>query len=576
GRHAAFHPRQRSPSARAHQPAALRLPQFHRVLGEDDLHSGPAGERRLVTSGAGVLSARRFAAQSTLSRAGEHVRAPEPGHDRGHHARAGAGFAWPRAGAGQRGGRLAVDRRPSSEVGPLVFAIRNPDRRDGSAARWRRGERDGRARRQRDEHAGRGDRNRVSRPRRSLRARLRLGRARDLSRRPRGAPSVANSGGGIERKSAHGPLQIFLAWRVRLQARARLQGGLEPRQPRWTRADVQRGDPADPARPSPVGGVRRRRRLGRSPRARRRPGARRRRARLRFVCGGAGGLRRRARSRPRHRCRCHRAAAPEKDAPMKLRVGIDVGGTFTDVTAFDEGQRELAAVRKYLSDPAPPAAVMESITADLARDFGANSVSLILHGSTAALNTLLEGKGVRVGLLTTRGFRDVYEIGRQWRGEDVFNLFAPAPKMLLTRDRIFEIRERLGAQGEGIEPLVAGEVGAGVSKLVADGVEAVAVCFLFAYANPTHEKAAAEIIRAAAPGLYVSLSHEVNPEWREYERTASTVANAYIGPPVSRYLRALEELSLRRFPRSRALMMKSDGGAASASMLARTPIQTVM
>jgi N-methylhydantoinase A len=261
---------------------------------------------------------------------------------------------------------------------------------------------------------------------------------------------------------------------------------------------------------------------------------------------------------------------------MTLRVGIDVGGTFTDLTAFDEDQREFVAVRKYLSDSAQPAAVMENITADLARDFGADSVSLILHGSTAALNTLLEGKGVRVGLLTTRGFRDVYEIGRQWRGEDVFNIFAPAPKMLLTRDRIFEVRERVGFQGEVIEPLAVDDVGAAVSKLVANGVEAVAVCFLFAYANPVHEKAAAEIIRATAPDLYVSLSHEVNPEWREYERTASTVANAYIGPPVARYLRTLEELSLRRFPRSRALMMKSDGGAASAGMLARMPIQTIM
>src|SRR6516165_7971272 len=173
---------------------------------------------------------------------------------------------------------------------------------------------------------------------------------------------------------------------------------------------------------------------------------------------------------------------------MTLRVGIDVGGTFTDVTAFDEDQRELVAVRKYLSNPAAPAAVMEHITQDLARDFGADAVSLILHGSTAALNTLLEGKGVRVGLLTTRGFRDVYEIGRQWRGEDVFNIFAPAPKMLLTRDRIFEVRERLGAQGEVIEPLVTEDVGAAVSRLVADGVEAVAVCFLFAYANPITRK----------------------------------------------------------------------------------------
>jgi N-methylhydantoinase A len=261
---------------------------------------------------------------------------------------------------------------------------------------------------------------------------------------------------------------------------------------------------------------------------------------------------------------------------MKLRVGIDVGGTFTDVTAFDEDAGALVAVRKYLSDPARPAAVMETITRDLAADFGADSVSLILHGSTAALNTMLEGKGVRVGLITTRGFRDVYEIGRQWRGDEVFNIFAPAPKMLLTRDRIHEVRERLDPFGNVIEKIDEDEVAVATRRLVAQGIEAIAVCFLFAYANPAHERAAADIIRAIAPGIYVSLSHEVDPEWREYERTASTVANAYIGPPVSRYLRELEELSLRRFPRSRALMMKSEGGAASARMLERAPIGTVL
>src|SRR6516162_928154 len=261
---------------------------------------------------------------------------------------------------------------------------------------------------------------------------------------------------------------------------------------------------------------------------------------------------------------------------MRLRIGIDVGGTFTDVTAFDEDAAALVEVRKYNSIPAQPATVMDDITRDLAANFGADAVSLILHGSTAAPNTMLEGKGARVGLITTRGFRDVYEIGRQWRGDEVFNIFAPAPKMLLTRDRIHDVRERLDFAGNVIEPLNADDVAAATCALIAQGVEAVAVCFLFAYANPAHEVAAAKIIREIAPNLYVSLSHRVNPEWREYERTASTVANAYIGPSVSRYLRTLEELSLRRFPRSRALMMKSDGGAASAAMLARTPIQTVM
>jgi len=261
---------------------------------------------------------------------------------------------------------------------------------------------------------------------------------------------------------------------------------------------------------------------------------------------------------------------------MTLRIGIDVGGTFTDVTALDEDAGRLVAIRKYLSDPTRPAGIMAEITRDLATEFGADSVSLILHGSTAALNTLLEGKGARVGLITTRGFRDVYEIGRQWRGDDVFNIFAPAPKMLLTRDRILEVRERLDFAGNVLEPLDPDDVAAATRKLKADGVAAIAVCFLFAYANPTHEQAAAKIIRDIAPELYVSLSHEVNPEWREYERTASTVANAYIGPPVSHYLRELEDLSLQRFPRARVLMMKSDGGAASARMLTRTPIATVM
>jgi N-methylhydantoinase A len=260
---------------------------------------------------------------------------------------------------------------------------------------------------------------------------------------------------------------------------------------------------------------------------------------------------------------------------MTLRIGIDVGGTFTDVTAFDDRTGEIA-VCKYLSDPAEPARVMATITGELADAYGAEAVSLVLHGSTAALNTLLEGKGVRTGLLTTRGFRDVYEIGRQWRGEEVFNIFAPAPKMLLTRDRIHEIGERLDARGAVIEPLDRDGVVRAVRALQAERVEAVAVCFLFSYANPQHEAAAAAIISEIAPELYVSLSSEVNPEWREYERTASTVANAYIGPPVSRYLHELESLCARRFPHARTLMMKSDGGAASAAMLAATPIQTVM
>lgn len=261
---------------------------------------------------------------------------------------------------------------------------------------------------------------------------------------------------------------------------------------------------------------------------------------------------------------------------MGLRIGIDVGGTFTDVTGFDDQRAEVVLTRKYSSNPAEPMRVMTEIASDLATEFGPEAISLILHGSTAALNTLLEDKGVKVGLLTNAGFRDVYEIGRQWRGEEVFNIFAPPPKMLLERAAIQEVRGRLDWTGEEIAPLDRGDVERGVKALLAQGVEAIAIAFLFSYANDRHEREAGEIVRAMAPGLFVALSSDVNPEWREYERTASTVANCYIGPPVSRYLQNLEDLLVGRFPQCRPLMMKSDGGAGSAAMLAGKPIQTVM
>lgn len=261
---------------------------------------------------------------------------------------------------------------------------------------------------------------------------------------------------------------------------------------------------------------------------------------------------------------------------MSIRIGIDVGGTFTDVTAFDMDAGEIALITKYDSDPQEPMRVMERITADLEEKFGADRVSLILHGSTAALNTLLEDKGVRTGLIVNAGFRDVYEIGRQWRGEDVFNLFAPAPKMLLTREFIHEVNGRLDYRGETVTPLDRDGVARAARALAAAGAQSISVCFLFSFTNPAQEREAAAIIRDVAPGVFVSLSSEVNPEWREYERTASTVANAYIGPPVARYLEQLEAISLKRFAACRTLMMKSDGGAGSARMLARTPIQTVM
>jgi N-methylhydantoinase A len=261
---------------------------------------------------------------------------------------------------------------------------------------------------------------------------------------------------------------------------------------------------------------------------------------------------------------------------MSVRIGIDVGGTFTDVTGFDEMRGEVVLIKKYSSNPADPMSVMNVIADDLLREYGPDGISMILHGSTAALNCMLEDKGVRVGLITTDGFRDVYEIGRQWRGDDVFNLYAPAPKMLTSREFIYEVRGRLDYKGVEIEQLDEEAIANATQALVHAGIQSIAVSFLFSYTNPHHEQGAARIIRSIAPDIFVSLSSDVNPEWREYERTASTIANAYIGPPVSRYLHGLEALIQKRFPSCRVLMMKSDGGAASASMLSKAPVQTVM
>src|SRR5260370_38923901 len=148
--------------------------------------------------------------------------------------------------------------------------------------------------------------------------------------------------------------------------------------------------------------------------------------------------------------------------------------------------------------------------------------------------------------------------------------------MLLERDRILEVRERLDFRGEVVLPLDRADVERAVRDLVARGVEAIAVAFLFAYSNPRHEREAADVIRAIAPGLYVSLSSEVNPEWPEYERTASTVANAYICPPGARYLHALENLSRARLLNSRALNRKSGCAAASQAALPRSRIPDVL
>jgi N-methylhydantoinase A len=216
----------------------------------------------------------------------------------------------------------------------------------------------------------------------------------------------------------------------------------------------------------------------------------------------------------------------------RIRLAADVGGTFTDVAAFDETTGELR-LGKTLTTPARlVTGVEKGVTKAGARFSGAR---LFLHGTTVAINTILERTGAPCALLTTQGFRDIYEIGRVNRPES-YNLFFRRHQPLIERDLRYEIRERMDAHGRVLIELDEDQVRAAVLDAVRQGVEAIAILFLHSYRNPAHEQRVKAIIEASHPHLFVSASHELSQEYREFERTSTAAANAYIGPRVRRYL----------------------------------------
>ncbi len=261
---------------------------------------------------------------------------------------------------------------------------------------------------------------------------------------------------------------------------------------------------------------------------------------------------------------------------MNLRVGIDVGGTFTDITVLDESIGVVREVKKVLSNPEQPLTVLDNVLSDLKEKWGSSSVSYVLHGSTHALNALLEEKGSVTGILMTQGFRDVYEIGRQWRGEEVFNILYPGPKRFVPRRLVAEVEERLDFEGHVIAPLETHSLDRALDELESQGMEALAIVFLFSYINDSHERQAADLIRKRFPHLFLSLSSEVNPMWREYERTCTAVLNAYLGPRMVRYFAQLEDAVQGHFPSAHSLVMKSNGGVGTPSYVAKYPIHTLM
>ncbi|MGH6674635.1 MAG: hydantoinase/oxoprolinase N-terminal domain-containing protein, partial [Xanthobacteraceae bacterium] len=219
-------------------------------------------------------------------------------------------------------------------------------------------------------------------------------------------------------------------------------------------------------------------------------------------------------------------------AQPRLRLAADIGGTFTDIAVFDEKTGKLT-FGKALSTPSH---LVEGISAGVVKagsDY--RSAALFLHGSTIAINTILERTGAPTALLITEGFRDIYEIGRINR-PDAYNLFFQKHVPLIERALRFEVNERMLADGEIDKPLDDDEIAALGDTLEKLGIEAVAILFLNCYANADHERRAKAILEKNHPKLFVSASHELSQEYREFERCSTVAANAYVGPKVRRYI----------------------------------------
>jgi N-methylhydantoinase A len=254
-------------------------------------------------------------------------------------------------------------------------------------------------------------------------------------------------------------------------------------------------------------------------------------------------------------------------------VGVDVGGTFTDLTAVDEATGRVV-VTKVPSEPRNEAAAL--LAGLEALGIASRDVRRLVHGTTVGTNAVLERRGARVAVLTTAGFRDLIEIGRTKR--NIPALFVPTfvrPKPVVERKRRFEVTERLNADGSVLVPLDAASVERALDGALGGGAEAIAVCLLHAYLNPAHERLIADIVKSRAPGLPVSCSADVVPEYREFERFSTTVLNAYLQPLMDEYLESLEERLLATGYGHGVLTVGSSGGMMTTATARRLPIKTI-
>lgn len=254
--------------------------------------------------------------------------------------------------------------------------------------------------------------------------------------------------------------------------------------------------------------------------------------------------------------------------PNTFRVGIDIGGTFTDaVVITDAGEMRIF---KAPSTPADSSIGMFDCLQKAATAFGLElrafmeRIELLVHGTTVATNTMLQYNGAKTGLITTKGFRDALEMRRAHK-ENIWDLSLAPPPPIIPRYLRVGVTERVNYRGDILTPLDEEETRQAVRYLKAEGVQAIAVCTLFSFINPTHERRIREIILEEFPSCYVSISSEILPQVREYERTSTTAVNAYVGPVLGRYLRRLQEKLAAAGLRREVLITQSNGGIMSAS-----------
>ena len=259
---------------------------------------------------------------------------------------------------------------------------------------------------------------------------------------------------------------------------------------------------------------------------------------------------------------------------MSYRVGFDVGGTFTDFV-LQASTGELHTGKRLTTYPDPSEACLAGLD-ELVDRAGVSwgDLAQAVHGTTLGSNVVIERKARGIGLITTRGFRDVLIIGREKRYQ-VYDLQIEKPAPLIPRRLIGEVTERVLADGSVRDPLDEDDARRAIRELVARGVTTLAVCFLHAYLNPAHEKRIAELCADEAPQLTVTLSHEVSPTFREYERTSTTVVNAYVMSAVRAYLHGLQAALRERGYRGRLFVMQSGGGVATADAMERYPVRMI-